>query len=229
MPPALPLLVVGVLEGIVAAMVAGPGPLRVGLAVAFGWAALSTALTGLAYLADAPGLLGKGRVWRPLFWPYLAFGQVVAAAAQRLGLSPRSEVRPGLWVGGWPRRGAPGLHQLDLTAELPRRGTSAAYANIPLLDGAPPRADRFAAAVAQVVAWRRAGAPVLVHCAYGHGRSVAVLVAAMVELGLAPRWQDAHAEVRALRPRATMTAAQRAVVDAYCARLAATASPASPA
>jgi hypothetical protein len=221
-PPALPLLVVGLLEGGLAAWfataAAAPGPVRALGAALVAWAALSTTGTGLAYLLDAPGLLGKGRFWRPLFWPYLAFGQAVAAAAQRLGLPARSEVRPGLWVGGWPRHGTPGLHQLDLTAELPLRPVGATYVNIPLLDGAPPRADRFAAAVAQVVAWHRAGAPVLVHCAYGHGRSVAVLVAAMVELGLSPRWEDAHAEVRALRPGARLTAAQRAVVAAHCAR-----------
>jgi protein-tyrosine phosphatase len=53
---------------------------------------------------------------------------------------------------------------------------------------------------------------VLVHCAYGHGRSVAVAIAAMVEEGLAGTWEEAHARVLAVRPLARMTAAQRRLV-----------------
>ncbi len=104
------------------------------------------------------------------------------------------------------------MAQLDLTAELPRRGDAAAYAAIPMLDGAVPDRATYDAAVACALAWRAAGTPVLVHCAFGHGRSVAVVIAVLVIEGHAPDADAALALVTRIRPRARMTPAQRAFV-----------------
>ena len=54
--------------------------------------------------------------------PYLRFSRLVAATTLTPRSRERDEVAPGIWVGGWPRAGAPSLAQLDLTGELPRRG-----------------------------------------------------------------------------------------------------------
>lgn len=177
------------------------------------WCGLSTGVAALAYLLRRPGLLLKQRSAQVLLWPYVAFARAVATAAQRGGLVERQEVVPGLWVGGWPRRGAPGFAQLDLTAEMPRRGEAACYRCIPMLDGAAPRPEAYAAAVEQALAWRREGHPVLVHCAYGHGRSVAVVVGVLVAEGLANDLGEAQAIVRRVRPRARMSPAQRSFLS----------------
>lgn len=183
------------------------------------WCGLATAVAALAYALRRPGLLMKGRVGRYLLWPYLAFARAVATTAQRAGLVERQEIVPGLWVGGWPRRGAPGLAQLDLTAEMPRRGEADAYVCIPMLDGAAPRTDAYQQAVAQALAWRREGKAVLVHCAYGHGRSVAVVLGVLLAEGHANDLAEAHALVRKVRPAARMSPQQRAFLSRNLAQL----------
>ena len=214
--PFVPFLVVGLGE----AALATQTPWWVALPL--GWASAGTLWTALAYALARPRMLGKldaPAIAAVLLAPVLRGARIAAVVVRKIdqrllgpGGSERIEVAPGLWVGGWPRRGAGDLAQLDLTAELPQRGTALRYACIPMLDGAPMSDADFHAGVAQVLAWRAEGLPVLVHCAYGHGRSVAVLVGAMVAEGLAPDWATAHAHVLAVRPRAKMTAAQRAVV-----------------
>lgn len=203
--PALPFLIVAALEGGFATL------LPTWAAWAPAWAGAATAWVGLAYLLRRPGLLGKGHSFAQLALLPFALTARGAARAGVRAMAERWKVElvPGLWVGGWPRRGAPGLAQLDLTAELPRRGDALRYHCVPMLDGAPPEPDAWRAAVDQAVAWRKEGLPVLVHCAYGHGRSVAVCLGVLVAEGHFPTWEAAHAHVLSLRPRATMTAAQR--------------------
>ena len=173
------------------------------------WCGVATLYVALAYGLRRPGMLGKDSPWRWLLAPYLWFSAGVATTAQRLGLVERQEIVPGLWVGGWPRRGAPDLHQLDLTAELPRRGEASAYRSIPMLDGDAPRPEDWELAVAQALAWRAAGGNVLVHCAYGHGRSVAVVIGVLVREGHAPNADGALLLVNRVRPGARMSPPQR--------------------
>ncbi|MEK7269775.1 MAG: hypothetical protein AAB215_02405 [Planctomycetota bacterium] len=185
----------------------------------FAWCGVSTAVAALAYLLQRPSLLLKHRAAQVVLWPYVAFARAVAAAAQRGGLLERQEVVPGLWVGAWPRRGAPGFAQLDLTAEMPRRGEAARYRCIPMLDGAAPRPEAYREAVTQAVAWRREGLDVLVHCAYGHGRSVAVVVGVLLAEGIADDLPSAQAMVQRVRPRARMSPAQRSFLSRNLAQL----------
>jgi len=173
------------------------------------WCGLATLYVAIAYVLQRPGMLAKGSPLRWLLAPYLWFSASVATSAQRLGLVERQEIVPGLWVGGWPRRGAPDLHQLDLTAELPRRGEASAYRNIPMLDGDAPRPHDWEAAVAQALAWRAEGRPVLVHCAYGHGRSVAVVIGVLVREGHAADSTEGMELVNRVRPSARMSPPQR--------------------
>lgn len=212
--PFLPFLVVGVGELWLATL----APMWA--AWAFAWAGAATTWVSLAYLFRRPGMLGKALLPRLSFWvllPFFLTARGAAATAARAMRQWKVELVPGLWVGGWPRHGAPEYAQLDLTAELPRRGEALRYRCIPMLDGAPPGAKQWKAAVGQAVSWRAEGLPVLVHCAYGHGRSVAVCIGVMVAEGLAPTWEDAHRVVLRVRPRAVMTGAQRAMVAAAVA------------
>lgn len=206
-PLFLPFLVVGATE----LWLASATPLWI--AWFFAWAGGSTTWVSLAYLLGRPGMLGK-ESWLGYvaLLPFLLFAQGVASGAKRQMRQWKVELLPGLWVGAWPDHGAPEHAQLDLTAELPRRGDALRYRAIPMLDGAPPSLESWRAAVDQAVAWRAEGLPVLVHCAYGHGRSVAVCLGVIVAEGHAATWEEAHAIVLKVRPRATMTAAQRKMV-----------------
>jgi hypothetical protein len=214
--PFLPFLIVGAGElwfaTLVPAWAAWP----------FVWAGLGTSWVSLAYLLRRPAMLGKQSTPTLAFWallPFLLTARGAARAGRRSMRAWKVELAPGLWVGGWPKEGAPEHAQLDLTAELPRRGEALRYRCLPMLDGAPPELEAWRAAVEQAVAWRAEGLPVLVHCAYGHGRSVAVCLGVMVAEGIAPTWEDAHRRVLAVRPRAKMTSAQRAMVAAAVATL----------
>lgn len=187
------------------------------VAWAFAWAGSATLWVSLAYLFRRPGMLGKATLPGVAFWallPYSLTARGTARTGARLMREWKVELVPGLWVGAWPRHGAPDYAQLDLTAELPRRGEALRYRCIPMLDGAAADVAVWRAAVEQVVSWRAEGLPVLVHCAYGHGRSVAVCIGVMVAEGLFPTWQAAHEVVLAVRPRAVMTPAQRIMVAA---------------
>jgi len=214
--PFLPFLIVGAGELLLASQV----PVWAGWL--FLWAGLGTSWVSLAYLFRRPSMLGKQSAPNLAFLALLPFfltARGAARAGRRAMRAWKVELAPGLWVGGWPKEGAPEHAQLDLTAELPRRGEALRYRCLPMLDGAPPHPDTWRAAVEQAVAWRAEGLPVLVHCAYGHGRSVAVCLGVMVAEGLAPTWEDAHRQVLAVRPRARMTPAQRAMVAAAVATL----------
>ena len=211
----LPFLIIGAGELWLAAIA------PVWAAVPLAWAGAAPGWVGLAYIVRKPAWLAKHHRARVALLPFLLFARGVATLTQRLGLRERVEIIPGLWVGGWPRGGAPELAQLDLTAELPRRGEALRYVCVAMLDGAQADDEGYHTAVETALAWRREGIPVLIHCAYGHGRSVAVLIGVMVREGSAADWKDAHAKVLAVRPGARMTPGQREMV----ARLAAGAGP----
>lgn len=177
-----------------------------------GWCAAATAWVTLSYAWGRPNWLGKARRWRWLLGPYALTAMGVARAAQRLGVSERSEVVPGLWVGGWPRTQSDTFCQLDCTSELGRRGRAEAYRCVPMLDGVAVPERELRAAVSQVQTWRAEGRQVLIHCAFGHGRSVAVACAVMVLEGQAATLEAALALVKTHRPGARLDRAQTAAV-----------------
>ncbi len=213
---AIPFAIVAVLEAILAERLAREGGTP-NAVVAGGllWAGLATMWVALAYATDRPGLLGKSRGLLPLLGPFLLLAILVARVARRVGVTERSEVVPGLFVGGWPSPESDTLFQLDCTSELPRRGRALAYVSEPMLDGLPVRPEVLRRAIQQVQAWRLAGQPVLVHCAFGHGRSVAVVAAILVLEGHSTSLGDAFVRIRLLRPGARLSRAQvRAVAQA---------------
>ena len=87
-----------------------------------------------------------------------------------------------------------------------------------MLDGRGMADQAFAEAMSITRGWRAAGHPVLVHCAYGHGRSVSVACALLVAEGVDPDLDTAEARVRALRPKAGIRGYQRPVVERWLGR-----------
>ena len=138
---------------------------------------------------------------------------------RRLGREPPHQaVHPGWLLGGWPHRADlfdPWPAVIDLTCELPRRGPPDRYLALPTWDATAPSADALDRGVAFALAERRAGRPVLVHCAAGHGRSATLLAAALVAAGLHRDWREALAHLRRVRPGVRLSPSQKRALDRW--------------
>ena len=122
------------------------------------------------------------------------------------------EIAPGLWIGRRPVGDElpPGIRTVvDATCEF--RGDPGAlagrdYIAVPMLDRwVPPDAD-LARAVSAIT---EAKGDVLVHCAFGHGRSALIVAAAMIARGDVPDADAAVARLVAIRPAVALSGAQR--------------------
>ncbi|KAJ4827292.1 hypothetical protein Tsubulata_051368 [Turnera subulata] len=191
---------------------------------AFGFTLLSipflyTSLVwGLVSLASHPSinlpmLLGKNPdgsipIWsKIMFGPYLYIVRAFSLV-RRYSLDEDSytEVCEGVYVGGWPHSpdklppGNPAI--VDCTCELPRleefKGHS--YLCVPTWDTRSPQPLEIESAVKWASRKRALNRPVFIHCAYGHGRSVAVTCALLVALGVAEDWKKAELFIREKRP-----------------------------
>lgn len=154
-----------------------------------------------------------------LQWPYHALLHTRIARRRRTSSEPLySLVAPDLYLGGWPRHSSDlpqgGLARVDMTAELPARG-SGPYLNVPLYDTQGPSAQQTETAVKWAAARRREGTPVYVFCQNGHGRSGVVAAALLVELGLARDGEEALRVLKAARPRVRFNAAQAEAMRAW--------------
>ena len=109
---------------------------------------------------------------------------------------------------------------LDLTNEMPRLNPAAAdgYLNIQCWDGTPARTVEIRQAVDQLQKWMKKG-PVLIHCAFGKGRSATLCVALVLAVGKAKTVDDAIAFVKKSRPQIRINKIMRSVLDVYFANL----------
>lgn len=182
--------------------------------------ALHTFLVGVAVGTGRTEVLGKSAEGRQALWawvpfaPWLLLTRILATLVRQTGPA-FTEVEPGWWVGGWPHRADlfdrwPAV--LDLTCELPRRHQAEPYLCLPTWDQTPPSLEALQRGARFLADQRRAGRPVLVHCAAGRGRSVTVLCAGLVEAGRFESWEAAYAAVKAKRPAARLTRGQRAAL-----------------
>ena len=90
---------------------------------------------------------------------------------------------------------------VDLTCEHPRQVTSCSYyINVPSWDGHAPSLEDMKRAMFVFNTIRHKEGDdkiiVLVHCAFGKGRSTMFLCALMVECGLFPTWLEAFEHVK---------------------------------
>lgn len=200
------------------------------LAIPFLYASLVSFLVSIAShpSINLPMLLGKSSdgsfpIWSLImFSPYLFFVRGFSAL-RRLssGEAPYSKICEGLYVGGWPSSleklppGNPAI--IDCTCELPRKMefTGHAYMCVPTWDTRSPQPPEIESAVRWACRKRTQKTPIFVHCAYGHGRSVAVMCALLVALGVAEDWKNAEKLIHEKRPYIRMNALHREALDEW--------------
>ncbi|KAK7269693.1 hypothetical protein RIF29_22427 [Crotalaria pallida] len=196
----------------------------------FLYASLIDFLVSIASLPfiDLPILLGKSSdgsfpIWSLLiFSPYLYFVRIFSALRRlRSGEAPYTEVDEGLYVGGWPASrdkmppGDPAV--IDCTAEFPRlkEFSGLPYRCIPTWDTRSPQPADIESAVKWAIGKRQLNRPIFVHCAYGHGRSVAVMCALLVALGITEDWKNAEKLIKQKRPYIRMNALHRHALEEW--------------
>ncbi|KAL6125471.1 hypothetical protein ACLB2K_073528 [Fragaria x ananassa] len=176
---------------------------------------------------NLPMLLGKSSdgcfpIWSIImFSPYLYFVRLFSALRRLCsGEAPYSQVGEGLYVGGWPSSpdklppGNPAI--IDCTCELPRSCWSdQSYLCVPTWDTRSPNPSQIESAVKWASRKRDRNRPVFVHCAYGHGRSVAVMCALLVALGVAEDWKSAEKLIRERRPYIRMNSLHRKALEEW--------------
>ncbi|KAJ6358107.1 hypothetical protein OIU78_005854 [Salix suchowensis] len=126
------------------------------------------------------------------------------------GEQPYSEICEGVYVGGWPYSadklppGNPAI--IDCTCEFPRKEEfkGHSYLCLPTWDTRAPQPGEIESAVKWACRKRAQNRPVFIHCAYGHGRSVAVMSALLVALGVVEDWKKAEQFIRERRPCISM-------------------------
>lgn len=177
---------------------------------------------------NLPILLGKKPdgsfpIWSMImFSPYLYFVRGFSALRRLKSREPPyDEICEGLYVGGWPYSPAklpPGNPAIiDCTCELPRmlQFTGQGYLCVPTWDTRAPQPAEIESAVQWACRKRAQNKPVFVHCAYGHGRSVAVMCALLVALGVVDDWKNAEKLIRERRPCIKMNALHRQALEEW--------------
>ncbi|KAL7107958.1 hypothetical protein ACP275_06G086700 [Erythranthe tilingii] len=200
------------------------------LSIPFLYASLVSFLVAIAShpSINLPILLGKGSDGRFPIWaliifsPYLYFVRAFSALRRLTsGEAPYTEICEGLFVGGWPYSndklppGKPAI--VDCTCELPRKEevSGNAYLCVPTWDTRAPQPSEIESAVNWACRKRNQKIPVFIHCAYGHGRSVAVMCALLVALGLADDWKNAEKMIKEKRPFIRMNALHRQSLEEW--------------
>ncbi|KAF8397895.1 hypothetical protein HHK36_016820 [Tetracentron sinense] len=181
---------------------------------------------------------------RILFGPFLYFVRIFGWLRRlRSKEPPYTEICEGLYVGGWPYSvdtlppGDPAV--IDCTCELPRSEVIMrnAYLCIPTWDTRAPQPGEIESAVGWACRKRAQKRPVFIHCAFaiglhkmaaivdllkpglvlfvGHGRSVAVMCALIVALGMAEDWKNAEKIIQERRPCIRMNALHRKSLEEW--------------
>ncbi|CAD7705347.1 unnamed protein product [Ostreobium quekettii] len=130
-----------------------------------------------------------------------------------------NEILPGWYLGGWPHDasclppGSPAV--LDVTSELPRTQISGEYLCLPTWDTHAPVVPQIEQGVSWALAQRSVGRNVYVHCAHGHGRSVLVLCACLIQGNHAADYSEAIRIIKSRRPRVKMNKRQNAAFQSW--------------
>ncbi|KAL0401493.1 UNVERIFIED_CONTAM: hypothetical protein Slati_4179200 [Sesamum latifolium] len=200
------------------------------LSIPFLYASLVSFLVAIAShpSINLPMLLGKSSdgsfpIWsRIMFFPYLYFVRAFSFVRRfTSGEAPYSEISEGLYVGGWPYApdklppGNPAI--IDCTCELPRKKefSGHAYLCIPTWDTRAPQPGEIEMAVNWACRKRAQKTPIFIHCAYGHGRSVTVMCALLVALGLAEDWKNAEKLIKEKRPYIRLNGLHRKALEEW--------------
>lgn len=200
------------------------------LSMPFLYASLVSLLVSIAAhpLINLPMLLGKNPdgsfpIWAIImFSPFLYFVRLFSILRRFSNREePYTEIYEGIYVGGWPSSpdnlppGDPAI--VDCTCEFPRASHSVgnAYLCVPTWDTRSPQPSEIEMAVRWACRKREQKRPIFVHCAYGHGRSVCVMCALLVALGVAEDWKNAEKLIREKRPYIQMNALHRKALEEW--------------
>nr|XP_019702475.1 uncharacterized protein LOC105034228 isoform X1 [Elaeis guineensis]XP_019702476.1 uncharacterized protein LOC105034228 isoform X1 [Elaeis guineensis] len=177
---------------------------------------------------NLPLLLGKSSdgsfpLWSMLiFGPFLASARIFVFLRRLKSREPAySKISEGLYVGAWPFSsdhvppGEPAV--IDCTCELPRSSVLSrnAYLCIGTWDTRAPHPSQIESAVRWACRKRALKKPVYIHCAFGHGRSVCIMCALLVALGLAEDWKSAEKMIREKRPFIHLNAFHRRSLEEW--------------
>lgn len=170
-----------------------------------------------------PDYFGKGmngnRSWlhRIVLFPYLALRLAVWHFMKRI-VSKEDKcnfVCPGVWLGRRPLDGdfPPNVRTVvDLTCEYTAtpEARKLNYICLPTLDGLAPNAEAFGNLIERLTPRQE---DIYIHCAAGHGRSAMVAIALVVARGHATTIEDAESLVQKARPKVSLHASQRMILD----------------
>ncbi|KAG5239544.1 Dual specificity phosphatase protein [Salix suchowensis] len=155
---------------------------------------------------------GTFPIWSLIvFSPYLYFVRIFSFLRRfTSGEEPYNEICEGVYVGGLPYSvdklppGNPAI--IDCTCEFPRKEEfkGHSYLCLPTWDTRAPQPGEIESAVKWAIRKRAQNVPVYIHCAYGHGRSVAVMCALLVALGVVEDWKKAEQLISERRPYISM-------------------------
>ncbi|KAJ6767646.1 hypothetical protein OIU74_021502 [Salix koriyanagi] len=162
-------------------------------------------------LINLDGVTSNSAVPHLFFSPYLYFVRIFSFLRRfTSGEEPYNEICEGVYVGGLPYSvdklppGNPAI--IDCTCEFPRKEEfkGHSYLCLPTWDTRAPQPGEIESAVKWAIRKRAQNVPVYIHCAYGHGRSVAVMCALLVALGVVEDWKKAEQLISERRPYISM-------------------------
>ena len=104
---------------------------------------------------------------------------------------------------------------VDLTTEFPERLRSPNYCLLPVWDGTAPTMDHFRIAVAFIKTHRAAGRTIVIHCAFGVGRSTTMLIAAMLYFRICSSIDDGLKMIQRKRPCCRLNAGMRSSLEMW--------------
>ncbi|KAH1140444.1 hypothetical protein GLYMA_10G279000v4, partial [Glycine max] len=134
-----------------------------------------------------------------IFSPYIYFVRIFSLLRRlRSGEPTYTQVHEGLY---FPR-------VKDFTTGLP-------YCCFPTWYTRSPQPADIESAVKWASRQRDLNKPIFVHCAYGHGRSVAVMCALLVARGITEDWKNAEKLIKQKRPYIRMNALHRKALEEW--------------
>eukprot|EP00210_Caulerpa_lentillifera_P002702 g2582.t1 len=169
---------------------------------------------------NTQGILGKEKngkisLWGGLlFWPY-HLGLRIRLHIRKLKTKEPlyHEIISGWYVGGWPMNGKclpPGDPSIvDCTCEFPKTHNSSRYLCLLVWDSHGATAEQLKEAVDWACNENNKGHPIYIHCAHGHGRSVAVLIACFLKKRIYRTIEEAEAMIKRVRPKIRLNRRQK--------------------